>query len=299
MYMLRFPFELPPGREIAADDSPTFSIGDLAISLTRDDRFYVLEIRGFKSATDAEDFIASVQSGLMWLLLNRGLASVADYVSQPVTIADDPAQTARNLSNSCGGIDFGDEVHGIIDSARPAVLPTDGSFRRITGQPVTLRITTPVTDIIEYLVYGMTVPFPAGLCDDQRLLTALELYGAYYSENSERAKFITLVMVLEALAEPTLRPQTIVEFLNSVRDMVEARLDGIDDASEEAVAFKSLQQEILFRRHDSIRAQVRTLVLRTLEGDDDIKEVSRQALTIYDRRCQLLHDGILNPTELR
>jgi len=72
MYTLRFPFTLPPGREIAvtpvSDD-----LDGLTLLLNKRDSFYVFTISGFPTEEAAKRFINDVWAGLMWLLVHREL----------------------------------------------------------------------------------------------------------------------------------------------------------------------------------------------------------------------------------
>ncbi len=298
MYTLRFPFELPSGREIGLEEPVNFQCNGYEVSLKRNDRFFVLVISGFENEAEANEYIANVRSGLMWLLLNRGLAITASYEVQSVSISEDPAQTAKNLSNSLGGMDVGDEVHGLFDASRPAILPTEGNFKQITAGKVSITQTTSVPDTLDFLTAGMNVSNPQVLMSDQKLQTALELYGAFYTEKSERARFITLVMVLEALADAKQRPQIVRDFLNSVSGMIEKSLEKFEDATDEAIAFNSLKQELDYRRSDSIKSSIKALVFHTLQNDTDVVEIASKASKIYDKRSKLVHDGYLPQQEL-
>lgn len=298
MYTLRFPFELPPGREIGLEEPVNFQCDGYEISLKRNDRFFVLVVSGFEDEVKANEYIANVRSGLMWLLLNRGLAITATYEVQPVSISEDPAQTAKDLSKSMGGMGVGSEVHALFDASRPAILPTEGNFKQIIAEKVSITQTTSVADVLDFLRTGMSVSNPQVLMSDQKLQTAFELYGAFYTENCERARFITLIMVLEALAEAKKRPQVIRDFLNSVGGMIDDNIGHFEDTTDEAIAFKSLKQELDYRRSDSIKSSIKALVFHTLQNDSDVSEITGQASQIYDKRSKLVHDGYLPQQEL-
>lgn len=288
MYTLRFPFKTPPDHVISEDVS-TITFDHLAATLGRDDDFCVLEIVGFASEEEAENFLPRIWCGLASLLLNQKLPVSGDFVPQKVYEADDPVKAAENLSKSFGGADFGDEVHGLIDGTQPAIYPTTGSYRRLTAGSVSVLKTVASTNAASALEAGMVVKHPVALLEDQKLQTALELYGAYFTESSARAKFISLVMVLEALAESTPRPQVILDFLNTVNEMAQAHRRDVDENSNEASAFDALQREIIFRRKDSIRSQIRRIVLDTLSGKSDVDDLASQAVQVYDKRSTLVH----------
>lgn len=68
--------------------------------------------------------------------------------------------------------------------------------------------------------------------------------------------------------------------------------------SEDALALAALKREICFRRDDSIRSQVRKLVLSTLDDESDAADVAREALRLYDLRSILVHDGFVDARQL-
>jgi hypothetical protein len=70
--------------------------------------------------------------------------------------------------------------------------------------------------------------------------------------------------------------------------------------SDDSASLKSLRRELLFRREDSIRQQIRRLVFTTLQdnGDKDAATVARTAVKVYDLRSRLVHDGKLESQEL-
>ncbi len=81
------------------------------------------------------------------------------------------------------------------------------------------------------------------------------------------------------------RPEAIQKFLDSVREQVETLKRGAEVASDEAFAFEALQREIFFRREDSIRSQIRQLVLRTLAGESDVEDVAKQVVQFFKTAC--------------
>lgn len=95
MYTLRFPFSLPPGREIRVTQASGVLDG-LTFSLKKQDRFYVFTINGFPTEDTDKRYINNVWSGLMWVLLRRGLPPDAVFEPAKVVYTDDPYQAARN-----------------------------------------------------------------------------------------------------------------------------------------------------------------------------------------------------------
>ena len=298
MYILRFPFRLRPGFDINIEDAAVFECGNHHVTLGFEDPYYVLMVADFVTEDEANEYLPNIRAGLTWLLLNRGLSVTASYDLQTVAIAEDPVQAAKNLSKSFGGVDLGRKVHGLFDGSRPAVYPADGNFKRLTPGDVSVRQTTSSLDVVRFVGEGMNVDTPMGLTEDQRLETAFDLFSASYAESSERARFLTLVMVLESLIQPSQRPDVVQRAIDHLQTHVAEQLLDLDDDSEDAFALNGLIREVDFRRQDSIRSSIRRMVLGVLAHDDDVQDVARQAVEIYDKRSRLIHDGYLPDSEL-
>lgn len=293
MYTLRFPFSLPLGQEIAVTEQ-TAELDGLACLLKKQDRFYVLIINGFPTEDTAKRYINNVWAGLMWMLLHRGLSPDAVLEPQKVVYAEDPYQAAQNLSQSFG-LHIEGPIDGLIDGAQPAVYPTDKRLRTITVGQATVAGTTPAEHVLKFFGKGVAFPESAKVIEDAKLRVALELYGTYFTESSTNARFLTLVMALETLATGTPRTQLVLGLLDKWKKEAEELQNTVEPESDDAISLEAVSRELLFRKEDSIRRQIRKLVSTTLQAnsDADVSEMARRAVRIYDLRSTLVHEGKL------
>jgi hypothetical protein len=90
-----------------------------------------------------------------------------------------------------------------------------------------------------------------------------------------------------------------LELLDGWKPQVEALENGFPKDSEEWHALDALEREILFRKTDSLRRQVRSLVFDSLRsvGQEDAYELEQKAVYVYDMRSKLVHEGYL-PAEV-
>jgi hypothetical protein len=278
MYTLRFPFSLPPGREIGVTEK-SGELDGLTFSLKKQDRFYVFTIDGFPTEEAAKRYINKVWAGLMWVLLHRGLAPDAVFEPGKVVYSEDPYQAARNLG-------FKDPVDGFIDGAWPAVYPTEKRIHTETAGQISPLQTYSAGDVLDYFREGAAFPASADVINDAKLRVALELWGAHFTELSANARFLTLVMALEAVATGTPRTQLVLSLLDKWKMEIEELQKTVGPDSEDAVSLEALGRELLFRKEDSIRRQIRTVVLTTLQanGDEDAAETAKEAVRLYDIR---------------
>ncbi|MBK8163891.1 MAG: hypothetical protein IPK65_12395 [Gammaproteobacteria bacterium] len=218
---------------------------------------------------------------------------------QDVTYSEDPVQTAMNLSKSLN-IKIDGEVDGLIDGSRIAIFRSDSHFKSITGGNVSLTSGASSKRFFDFFFKGMESNDPDSGYSHKKLGIALELYGAFFSEATPNARFLTLVMVLESLAESEERPKAVLDLLKKFKSQIEEIERNYSDDTNERVSLDSLKRELTHRKEDSIRKQIRSLVFNTISknGDNDALAVSRQALEIYDKRSTLVHEGYLSPREL-
>lgn len=205
--------------------------------------------------------------------------------------------------------------HAALDSARKASAYnhqkrrlSDASIQRglslalsdrsQTGGQASVYVTTPSDRALQVLLRGATLRGSRKLLEDPKLLTALKLYAAYFTEQSATARFLTLIMSLEAPATSTLKSGIAIDLLERWSSETQALLVGLPKESEEAAALDALQRELLFRKDDSIRSQIRKLVLRELADDPKESDRAREVVRLYDLRSTLVHQGYLEVRQL-
>jgi hypothetical protein len=283
---------LPLGREIHVTQA-SGELDGLAFLLKKQDRFYVFTIDGFPTEDTAKHYINNVWVGLMWVLLHRGLPPEAIFEPGKVVYPDDPYQAARNYG-------FKKPIDAFLDGGQPAVYPTEKRICTETAGQITPLQTYGVDDVLNFFREGVAFPESAEVIHDAKLRVALELWGAYFTEVSANARFLTLVMALETLATGTPRTPLVLGLLDKWKQEAEELRNSVEPESDDAHSLEAVSRELLFRREDSIRRQIRMLVATTLQvnGDADASEMARSAVRVYDLRSTLVHEGKLEPQVL-
>lgn len=296
MYTVRIAFSVPPTTRIAEDEA-TDHVGAVEASLKSDGQYHIVKATGFPSMETAADFLTRLDSSICWLLLQKGIAAEASLTPQTITYYPDPQLAAANLSKS-----FGTEIDGPVDSivsgSEAAIYPTEKRLKFITIRGGGAYTTVPSKDALETLLDGVKFAGSHRMGEDPKLGVALKLYGAYFTEKSSTAKFLTLIMSLEALTSPTPKSPAALGLLEKWSAEVDQMAASFEASSEDALALVALKREMFYRREDSIRSQVRKLVLSTLDGEADAAHVAREALRLYDLRSTLVHDGFVDARQL-
>lgn len=147
---------------------------------------------------------------------------------------------------------------------------------------------------------GIGIENSTRVVEDPKLLTAFELFAAYFTEASGNARFLTLVMAIETLATGVQRTRLVLDLLEKWKQEADETLKTVAPDSDDAASLQAVRRELLFRREDSIRRQVRNVIFTTLtmNGDAGATEAAKKAVQLYDLRSTLVHKGSLTSQEL-
>lgn len=132
-----------------------------------------------------------------------------------------------------------------------------------------------------------------------KLVTALELYAAHFTEQQARVRFLLLVVAMESLASSSQKHSAAITLLKRWEVELSEELAVHAPSSEAWQSLDALRRELGFRSEDSIRSQIRRL-FAALPGVpiDESSSLQRRALRVYDKRSTLVHDGQLPAGEL-
>jgi hypothetical protein len=301
-YTLRFPFELPLGQRIdGLDKSREFKVDELTwlFETGPNTGYFAVSIKGLESELACQEYLNRLWSGFNWLTLQKGLAIKAELVFDKVIYVTDPERAARNLERTLH-VPYTGPIHGSVNERSPCYYPSDKNIRCFGVGTPTVTIGTSVDDAMEFLREGITIRGDNPTITDQKLQLALELYSAHWYEYSKTAKLLTLILSLESLLTHPSRHELAVQLLEKWSQEVETHKKDLQQDSEEYCALESLERELLFRKEDSLRSQVRSFVHQSLQylGLEEPVERAKQAVWAYDQRSTLVHEGFLPKQKL-
>lgn len=132
-----------------------------------------------------------------------------------------------------------------------------------------------------------------------KLVTALELYAAHFTESQARVRFLLLVVAIESLSAGTRKHDSAIALLRRWEVELADEMKRHTASGEAWHSLDALRGELGFRAEDSIRSQVRKLFagLRGVSPEESAL-LQRRALRVYDKRSRLVHDGYLPAGEL-
>ena len=290
-YFLRFPFRLAPGQEFAnLDQAYDAECIGLRLRLGSQSGFYFFSVGEFPDEEAGNGFIPRLWAGLMWALLHQGVSPVAELSPQKLKYTDDPIAAAENISRSLG-IKVA-KLDGILDGSRPAVYDSSKVVKVMTGQNASLMHGFAPDITVAFVDEALSLPHPEAILSDTKLKVALDLYNAFFREASTNARFLTLNMVLEALAPSEHKHRSALDAIDRWIGEIKQLQEAASEESDEWEAYDSLIREVGFRRERSIRSSIRSLVRLTLSpSDPEAEALAREAVRLYDVRSRLVHDG--------
>jgi len=298
MYTLLFPFNIPSTMKISFDELSRKE-GSLKFSLIGKDDDCKLKIEGFTEKSDAEEYINRTNAGLKWVTLNKGLPFESLLEPQEIVYADDGKEAAKTLNDNMG-TNYSC-VDGLIDGNKPAIYKSDKQMKETTLMPPTVINNFSGEEVFTYLFEGLSFQHSDKIIQYKKLCVAIDLYGAYFTESSDNARFLTLMMAFEALAEGNERPEFVQILIKQWEKQLKDCENKYVEDTEKLHEIESIKGTLAYMKEDSLNKQMYNLVLYTLEenGDSDAKDKANSMKPIYDYRSKLVHKGFIDSNILK
>ena len=132
----------------------------------------------------------------------------------------------------------------------------------------------------------------------ERVLVALELYSAHFSEKQARVRFLLLVIALEAVAISRPKHEVTLTLLDKWAAELDDKLSHSITGTEEHSSLDALRHSLKYQRTESIRSSVQNLFEDVACSPAEEQTLRKRARTVYDKRSTLVHDGKLPSHEL-
>lgn len=293
-FELRFPYRPNNPLQETTNDL-ALSVDNLTLSLKWRPPYVILVIGPFDSRIKAEEYLPRVWGALAWVTIIRGSGFSANMSWSHVHYPEDPLIAAKNVASSFGMPDPGTPLHAMGIDGYPCVVQIGKNYGFIGGGDAKAKIIENAESIANVLVEGMKSKAIETLYVNERFRTSLQLYSDSHREPSLRAKFLTVVMSLEVLTQPSPKHAIAQGLLDKFEAEVNSEIARYDDDSDEWESLESLKREIAFRRESSLRSRIRNLVVSSLSylPPEELSQKAKEAVWAYDQRSALVHDGSL------
>jgi hypothetical protein len=297
-YSVRIPITVAPGRTLAIGEGICFTYETFRIEIAPEHHFYSLTAGEFSSEAEALLWLRKFSVALLWIVVKFRLGLIFESTAEdmklletPITIA--PDSSLARLANSAGWPD----VDGFYSAAKTVIIPEHKKLiREMMGRPM-LIIGIGFANLVEALEEGLRYEKPDNVLTNRKLRLALEVYASSFFESSESARFLTLMTVLEALAEPALRPGLIIDCVDGFIGQIQSQREGLVELCG-VQEFDSLAGSLKHCREKSISQQIRSLLKARLAGTPEAVHIPKFS-HLYKIRGKLVHDGLSDDTEIR
>lgn len=298
-YVLRVAVNLHSINAIADLETATeFIIGEIHLTMAKHDRYLVLKAGEFITEDDANQFLSRIKAGLWNLALEYNIAFRPDFSRRQITRSADPEGAGRNLAQAFG-LEITGSVHGLADEGGFTVFESDEDIKFISFGTARGYVTTQLKDVIRVIKEGIEAADVNVVSKDPKLSTAIDLYLAHFYEQSIRARFLTLIMVLEVMAPVTEKHLAAQELISKWKAELQEQLSQVHER-ETVDSLEALDRELEFRRETSIRRRIRKLIFDVISLDQNDKdELAGRVVSAYDLRGSLVHSGTVDDSKLR
>ncbi|MDO8262090.1 MAG: hypothetical protein Q7T21_02585 [Gallionella sp.] len=285
---------------LGLQSEPTIAIGPIRVTVKQRGRHLVFLACDFDSENDAEAFLPQLKCGLWNLALEYNIAFIPYFEQREITRAEDPEAAARNLATSFGAPveEPVQPVHGLTEEAGYTIFQSGENIRFLAFGDITAHGSRGWEAVEKTLIAGIQQSRSGVNEQDNVLVIAIDLYLTHFSETSIRARFLTLMMVLEVLAPVTEKHPAAIQLLTDFQQTIDVHIEGAA-GPEARDALEALRREIDFRKETSIRRRVRRLVLDEAPLDEPgRKALAKKVVDAYDLRGAVVHTGAVDPLAL-
>lgn len=293
MFSIRVPLLADEAQQISKENIH-MTRDSLRFCLNWDGKQHVLIVDGFETENEAKEYLDNLNTGMNWLLLHSNIPVKFNLDPQEIKYFEDPVKDSHRLYQFFGASDY-PPIDGLFDGFQTAILDSDKKSNPSYFSAGNAYCITPSERVLETILEGIEFSNSNQLANDQKLVVALKLYREYHTESSATARFLTLMIALEALALPVPRPQETNGLLDKWRDELDGMIDLYNDNKVIQDDLKALRDEVLRRRDSSIGTQISNLVKTSLIGETDYLQQERTARRLYGVRSTLVHRGYVDP----
>jgi hypothetical protein len=274
-------------------ETDPIGVDEVQVQLTSEPPFLVATAFDFSTEAEAQSFLPRVILGLWHLVVRWNMAYTANFKPRPVRLAKDPTRAGANL-----GLPNAGPVHGTVEADATCVVPAGSRIAMVGLGPLIGIVSTPARLALPVFQTGAGRDDAPHIVHDEVIETALNLFISQFYEPSMRARFITLMMILEVFAPVTEKHPTAQILIRRWKEELAAARALVNSDQEALHALDALDRELDFRRETSIRQRVRTFVHGMFEEDPRQLELTSAAVNAYDRRGTLVHEGSLSQDQL-
>lgn len=291
------PFTLSPGRSISPFEGETErEVGNHLVAVRRLNTMYALVHRGSPTEIAGAEIRNVMRTALLWVSLRYKVGvrygkeqQVIKLFDQPLP-APDKGPIAKAMASSGWTVS-----HGHYDADKPAVLPEHLDLSRWEMGAVSVHTGISLENFFEAIGQVLSDGDAQLGNRNPKFELALEIYGSFAFEASDRAQLLTLVTTVEALLPEHEIPVHAIEALEVLQRTLREHRRCFEGNPEARRQLERLASRLGNLKKESIGAQLdrylRELVGRH-PGLGNAGDVIQKLKEAYEIRSRLIHDGV-------
>jgi hypothetical protein len=295
-YTVWLPFELATGMEITLPEGTASgnALGYAARLIKRNSR-YALELTGVPSADEAAVVLKRLCVGLLWTMLEQMTGIKFSYHPENFEYFDDPVKAGENFAKVFK-FSAVEPVDAFIGSQAPAIYLSHKKIVRASGEDITMRLSYGRERFLNFIDQGASLNNFEKVLSDEKLRLAIELYGYSHFQVTPYARFLTLCTALEVIAPTPAVDPKIARQVDQWREQAYKKAEKAKPDSKAREDFTALAFRLGSLKKMSHRQRIKQYINDTLAlaKDTDAKIIAKEAVSLYDFRGRIVHDGKIN-----
>jgi hypothetical protein len=303
-FVLYVPFVVAPGRQISGiDTSGSYRVAGYDVCLEKLTNIYALTIGPFETEQEARQFFPKLRAALLWVSLKHNVGINYPRSVTDVTLIEGPTPVpdkgmVKQLVERVGW----DVIEGFYDADKAVARPEAKKLIRWEmGRPSVIA-GIGADNFAKCIKEALSFSAPDNVVKEERLQLAIDLYSAFFFELSDKAQFIALVTVLEALTPDSEVPDIARTTLESAKSVVKQKRNSFTRDAEEWKDLDHLLSRIGKLKQQAIGASIRHYfsgVVQDYSELGDPREVSNKLRDVYKNRSLLLHEGDVDEDSIK
>lgn len=252
---------------------------------------YTITINSFSTKKEACAFLPKIFSFLYWIIVKNNLGiSFPKFIRNPELKKDDQINSIFNMLRL--------DIRNDVDNMNTIEI-IDESVEKIRGYD---SVCVNKNVDLEYSLKSFGFRSPEKMVEQENLTLAIELYSNYYYDQTDNAKFVTLVNVLEALIPESNVPKVSLEAIKLLKNSVKKMRNEYSQESDEWKNLEHLLSRVGKLKYESIGKGMKNYIYDTIQKNRELgdpEEISDQIKKIYGYRSSLLHSGKIDENDLK
>jgi hypothetical protein len=296
-YTLYVPFSMSPSSSISnIEKSASVVLAGYDVRIEKLVNFFALTIQPFATEEEAARFFPKARAALLWASLKQRAG-----ISAPTTLSQaDLFPTPKSVNPGTDGIREvfekagWREYDGGYDADKAVVRPEMKKLVRWEMGRARAILSTSSANFCAIVTEALAFASAEKVLGDERLQLAIELYATHSFEVSDKAQFIGLVTVLEALVPESQISSDASSALAKAKTAVQQARDAVEKNTATWTDLNHLLSRIGGLEDQAIGTAMRMFVAEAAARFPALgnpAELTQKIRAAYNLRSDLLHEG--------